>query len=65
MDVAGFAGATDISNDIWIARKNATGPARTLMVATMVIIVGAGYAVITGEDDDSSLMIVNEYDPYV
>ena len=51
-------------NDIWIARKNALGLARTLMVATMVIAVGAQYAVITAEDHDSSLTIVNDYDPF-
>ena len=51
-------------NDIWIARKNAMGLARTLMVATMVIAVGTQYAVITAEDHDSSLTIVNEYAPF-
>lgn len=51
-------------NDIWIARKNALNLARTLMVATMVIAVGTQYAVITAEDHDVSLMIVNEYDPF-
>ena len=30
----------------------------------MVIAVGTQYAVITAEDHDSSLTIVNEYDPY-
>lgn len=47
-------------NDTWIARKSA----RDLMVATMVIAVGTQYAVITAEDHDSSLTIVNEYDPF-
>jgi hypothetical protein len=47
-------------NDIWISRKNAIGLARTLMVATMVVAVGAGYTVIIAEDHDSSLTIVNE-----
>ncbi len=51
-------------NDIWIARKNALNLARTLMVATMVIAVGTQYAVITAEDHDSQLTVVNEYDPY-
>jgi hypothetical protein len=64
MSPAGFTGASDMFNDIWIARKNAMGLARTLMVATMVIAVGTQYAVITAEDHDSSLTIVNEYDPY-
>jgi hypothetical protein len=64
MNPAGFTGASDMFNDIWIARKNAMGLARTLMVATMVIAVGTQYSVITAEDRDSSLTIVNEYDPY-
>jgi len=51
-------------NDIWISRKNAIGLAITLMVATMVIAVGAGYAVIIAEDHDRSLTTVNEYDPH-
>lgn len=51
-------------NDIWIARKSALSLARTLMVATMVIAVGTQYAVITADDQDSSLTIVNEYDPF-
>jgi len=51
-------------NDIWIARRNAMGLAKTLMVATMVIAVGTQYAVITAEDHDSSLTIVNEYHPF-
>ena len=50
--------------DIWIARKNALNLARTLMVAPMVIAVGTQYAVITAEDHDMSLTIVNEYDPF-
>ena len=51
-------------NDIWIARKSALSLARTMMVATMVIAVGTQYAVITAEDHDSSLTIVNDYDPF-
>ncbi|MGY2734616.1 hypothetical protein [Sphingomonas sp. UYP23] len=51
-------------NDIWIARKNAMSLAKTLMVATMVIAVGTGYSVITAEDHDSSLVVVNTYDPF-
>ena len=51
-------------NDIWIARKNALNLARTLMVATMVIAVGTQYAVITAENHDISLTIVNEDDPF-
>ena len=64
MNPAGFTGASDIFNDIWIARKNAMRLARTLMVATMVIAVGTGSAVIAAEDHDSSIPIVNEYDPF-
>ena len=51
-------------NDIWIARKNALSLARNLMVATMVIAVGGQYAVITADDHESSLVVVNEYDPF-
>lgn len=51
-------------NDIWIARKSALSLARSLMVATMVIVIGTQYAVITAEDHDSSHIIVNEYDPF-
>ena len=51
-------------NDIWIARKSALSLARSLMAVTMVIAVGTQYAVITAEDHDSSLTIVNEYDPF-
>lgn len=50
--------------DIWIVRKNSMSLARTLMVATMVIAVGTGYSVITAEDHDSTLVVVNEYDPF-
>jgi len=50
--------------DIWIARKSALSLARTLMVATMVIAVGSQYAVITADDHDNSLTVVNEYDPF-
>ncbi|MDQ1159545.1 hypothetical protein QE385_003942 [Sphingomonas sp. SORGH_AS 950] len=51
-------------NDIWIARKNALNLAQTLMVATMVIAVGPQYAVITADDHDSSLTVIQEYDPF-
>ncbi len=51
-------------SDIGIARNSAFALARTLMVATMVIAVGAQYAVITADDHDGSLTIVNEYDPF-
>jgi hypothetical protein len=64
MNPVGFTGASDMFNDIWIARKSALSLARTLMVATMVIAVGTQYAVITADDHDNSLTIVNEYDPF-
>jgi hypothetical protein len=64
MNPAGFTGASDMFNDIWIARKNAMSLAKTLMVATMVIAIGTQYAVITAEDHDSSVVVVNEYDPF-
>lgn len=51
-------------NDIWIARKSALSLARNLMVVTMVIAVGTGYSVITAEDHDSSLTVVQEFDPF-
>ncbi len=51
-------------NDIWIARKNAMSLAKTLMVVTMVIAIGTQYAVITAEDHDSSVVVVNDYDPF-
>jgi hypothetical protein len=64
MNPVGFTGASNMFNDIWIARKSAMSLARTLMVATMVITVGTGYAVITADDHDSTLTVVNEYDPF-
>ena len=64
MNPAGFTGASDMFNDIWIARKNAMSLAKTLMVATMVIAIGTQYAVITAEDHDSSVVVVNDYDPF-
>ncbi|MDJ0276022.1 hypothetical protein QLH51_04285 [Sphingomonas sp. 2R-10] len=51
-------------NDIRIARNSALSLARNLMVVTMVIAVGTQYSVITADDHDSSLMVVNEYDPF-
>ena len=51
-------------NDIWIARESALSLARSLMAVTMVIAVGTQYAIITAEDHDNSLTIVNEYDPF-
>jgi hypothetical protein len=51
-------------SDIWIARKSALKLSRTLMVVKMVIAVGTQFSVITAEDHDGSLTIVNQYDPY-
>ena len=64
MNPVGFTGASDMFNDIWIARKSALALARNLMVTTMVIAIGTQYAVITAEDHESTLTIVNEYDPF-
>jgi hypothetical protein len=64
MNPVGFTGASDMFNDIWIARKSALSLARSLMAVTMVIAVGTQYAVITADDHDSSLKVVNEYDPF-
>jgi hypothetical protein len=51
-------------SDISIARQSALKLSRTLMVITMVISVGTRFSVITAEDHDNSLTIVNQYDPY-
>lgn len=64
MNPAGFTGASHMFNDIRIARNSALSLARNLMVVTMVIAVGTQYSVITADDHDSSLMVVNEYDPF-
>jgi hypothetical protein len=64
MNPVGFTGASDMFNDIWIARKSALSLARSLMAVTMVTAAGTQYAVITAEDHDSSLTVVNEYDPF-
>jgi hypothetical protein len=50
--------------DLTTARKNALGLSKTLMMATMVILVGTHYAVITAEDLDASVTVINEYDPF-
>lgn len=64
MNPAGFTGASDMFNDIWIARKSALSLARNLMVVTMVIAVGTQFSVITAEDHDSSLTVIHDYDPF-
>lgn len=51
-------------NDIWTARRNALSLASTLMVTTMVIAVGSQFSVITEDDHDSSLTVVQEFDPF-
>ncbi len=61
MNPAGLTGASHSFNDL-DRPQNTMGLARTLKVAAMVIAVGPGYTVITAEDHDSSLTIVNEYD---
>jgi hypothetical protein len=50
--------------DISIARKHTLSLAKSLMVATMVIAAGTHFAVITAEDHDSQLVVLNEYDPF-
>ena len=39
MNPAGFTGASDMFNDIWIARKNAMSLAKTLMVSIFFCVV--------------------------
>lgn len=50
--------------DIKIARLYALGLSRTLMIATMVIGTGNQFAVITAEDFDDDVVVINEYDPF-
>ena len=50
--------------DIWIARRNALSLSETLMVVTLVIAVGQQFAVITAEDADGDVAIVQEFDPF-
>lgn len=50
--------------DIWIARRNALSLSETLMVVTLVIAVGRQFAVITAEDADGDIAIVQDYDPW-
>lgn len=47
-----------------IARRHALGLSRTLMTTTLVIKIGTGFVVITADDFDASLTIINEYDPF-
>ncbi|MBU0658671.1 MAG: hypothetical protein KJ876_16855 [Alphaproteobacteria bacterium] len=50
--------------DIKIARLNAFGLSRTLMIATMVIGIGNQFAVITADEFDGDVAVLNEYDPF-
>ncbi len=50
--------------DIWTARRSALSLSENLMVATMVIAIGTQFAVITADDCDGDVSIVNEYDPF-
>lgn len=50
--------------DIKIARRHAFNLAQTLMVITMVIATGSHFAVITAEDHDGRVTVLNEYDPF-
>jgi len=50
--------------DLTLARKHALGLAKSLMVITMVIAAGSHFAVITADDHDASLTVLNEYDPF-
>jgi hypothetical protein len=50
--------------DIKIARRHALGLAKTLMIATMVIGIGNKFAVITADDFDGDVVVINEYDPF-
>ena len=50
--------------DIKIARLNALGLSKTLLIATMVIGIGNQFAVITADDFDGDVVVINEYDPF-
>jgi len=50
--------------DIWTARKSALSLSKTLMAATMVIAIGTQFGVITADDFDSDVVVINEYDPF-
>ncbi|BBF72739.1 MULTISPECIES: hypothetical protein [Sphingomonadaceae] len=50
--------------DIKIARLHALGLSRTLMIATMVIGIGTQFAVITADEFDGDVAVINEYDPF-
>ena len=50
--------------DIWTARRSALSLSKTLMVATLVIAIGQQFAVITADEADGEVAIVNLYDPF-
>lgn len=50
--------------DIWTARRSALSLSKSLMVVTMVIAIGTQFAVITADDFDGDVSVINEYDPY-
>lgn len=50
--------------DIWTARRSALNLSRTLMVATAVIAIGHHFSVITADELDSSVEVINQYDPF-
>ena len=50
--------------DIKIARLNALSLSKTLMIATMVIGIGTQFAVITADEFDGDVAVINEYDPF-
>jgi hypothetical protein len=54
----------DMFTDIWTARNSALSLSRTLMAATMVIAIGTQFAVITADDFDGDVAVINEYDPF-
>lgn len=59
-----MARSLDMFTDIKIARLNALGLSRSLMIATMVIGIGNQFAVITADDFDGDVVVINEYDPF-
>jgi hypothetical protein len=54
----------DMFTDLQTARKYALSLAHSLMMATMVIAAGAHFAVITADDHEPALTVLNEYDPW-
>jgi len=50
--------------DLWTARRSALTLSKTLMAATLVIAIGTLFAVITADDFDGDVAVINEYDPF-